>query len=125
MCIIYLHLQRNQFAAFNVTANKASGHNRPGNYGCQFGFDGSSRSLSLELELMEIKQLTQVYQSRNAHPQITTDVHGITDEMVKDAPTFKPVANELRQFLESCDLGGYNSNRFDIRCWSKNFYGRA
>jgi DNA polymerase-3 subunit epsilon len=42
------------------------------------------------------------------------DVHGITDEMVKDAPTFKQVANELKQVLDGCDIGGYNSNRFDI-----------
>ena len=47
-------------------------------------------------------------------PESSTAVHGITDEMVKDAPTFKQVANELRQFLDNCDLGGYNSNRFDI-----------
>jgi DNA polymerase-3 subunit epsilon len=47
-------------------------------------------------------------------PKTSSDIHGITDEMVKDAPTFKDVANEVKQFLESCDLGGYNSNRFDV-----------
>lgn len=47
-------------------------------------------------------------------PQASSDIHGITDEMVKDAPTFKQAANELKQFIENCDLGGYNSNRFDI-----------
>jgi DNA polymerase-3 subunit epsilon len=47
-------------------------------------------------------------------PAASSEVHGITDEMVKDAPTFKQVANEIKQFLENCDLGGYNSNRFDI-----------
>lgn len=47
-------------------------------------------------------------------PAGATQVHGITDEMVKDAPTFKQVANEIKQFLEGCDIGGYNSNRFDI-----------
>jgi DNA polymerase-3 subunit epsilon len=44
----------------------------------------------------------------------SSDIHGITDEMIKDAPTFKQVANEIKQFLENCDLGGYNSNKFDI-----------
>jgi DNA polymerase-3 subunit epsilon len=29
-------------------------------------------------------------------------------------PTFKQIANEIKQFLNNCDLGGYNSNRFDI-----------
>jgi len=47
-------------------------------------------------------------------PAASSAIHGITDEMVKDAPTFKQVANEVKQFLEHCDLGGYNSNRFDI-----------
>jgi DNA polymerase III subunit epsilon len=47
-------------------------------------------------------------------PAGASEIHGISDEMVKDAPTFKQVANELKQFLDNCDLGGYNSNRFDI-----------
>lgn len=47
-------------------------------------------------------------------PKSASDIHGITNEMVKNAPTFKQVANEIRQFLENCDLCGYNSNRFDI-----------
>jgi DNA polymerase-3 subunit epsilon len=47
-------------------------------------------------------------------PVGASDIHGITDDMVKDAPTFRQVANELKQFLDNCDLGGYNSNRFDI-----------
>jgi len=47
-------------------------------------------------------------------PKQASDIHGITDEMVKDAPSFKQVANEIKQFIEHCDLGGYNSNRFDI-----------
>ncbi|MGN6509541.1 MAG: exonuclease domain-containing protein [Chitinophaga sp.] len=47
-------------------------------------------------------------------PAATTAIHGITDDDVKDAPVFKQVANEYRQFLENCDIAGYNSNRFDI-----------
>lgn len=47
-------------------------------------------------------------------PVSSSDIHGITDDMVKDAPSFKQVANEVKQFIENCDLGGYNSNRFDI-----------
>ena len=49
-----------------------------------------------------------------AIPAGSTAVHGITDEMVKDAPSFKQVANECKQFMDHCDIGGYNSNRFDI-----------
>ncbi|MDQ2753126.1 MAG: 3'-5' exonuclease, partial [Bacteroidota bacterium] len=47
-------------------------------------------------------------------PQNVIDIHGITDLMVKDAPVFKQVANEIKQFLDNCDFAGYNSNRFDI-----------
>ena len=32
-------------------------------------------------------------------PQSSSNVHGITDEMVKDAPSFKQIANEIKQFL--------------------------
>jgi DNA polymerase-3 subunit epsilon len=46
-------------------------------------------------------------------PDASAAIHGITDEMVKDAPLFKVVANEFKQFIEGCDLAGYNSNRFD------------
>jgi DNA polymerase-3 subunit epsilon len=54
-------------------------------------------------------------------PQQSIDIHGITDEMVKDAPTFKQAGNELKQFIENCDLGGYNSNRFDIPMLMEEF----
>ena len=54
-------------------------------------------------------------------PASSVDIHGITNEMVKDAPTFKQCANEIKQFLESCDLGGYNSNRFDIPMLMEEF----
>lgn len=47
-------------------------------------------------------------------PKAASDIHGITDDMVKDAPTFAQVAQELKQMLDGCDLSGYNSNRFDI-----------
>jgi DNA polymerase-3 subunit epsilon len=54
-------------------------------------------------------------------PAASTELHGITDEMLKDAPTFKQVANELKQFIENCDLAGYNSNRFDIPLLAEEF----
>ena len=54
-------------------------------------------------------------------PQVTSDIHGITNDMVKDAPTFKQVANEIKQFIENCDLAGYNSNRFDIPILMEEF----
>ncbi len=49
-------------------------------------------------------------------PPETTAIHGISDEDVKDCPTFKQVAHEINNFIKNCDLGGYNSNKFDIPC---------
>ena len=46
-------------------------------------------------------------------PGEVSAIHGITNDMVKDAPTFRQIANEVKQFLEGADLGGYNSNKFD------------
>src|SRR6478672_1925763 len=47
-------------------------------------------------------------------PQVCIDLHGITNEMVKDAPTFRQVAPEIRQFLDGCDLACYNAYRLDM-----------
>lgn len=54
-------------------------------------------------------------------PTGASDVHGITDEMVKDAPNFKQLAQELKQMLDGCDFAGYNSNRFDIPLLMEEF----
>lgn len=47
-------------------------------------------------------------------PAEATAVHGITDEDVKDEPTFRQLAKSLAQFIQGCDFGGFNSNRFDL-----------
>lgn len=47
-------------------------------------------------------------------PLGATKVHGITDEMVADAPTFGRRASRLHAALEGADLGGYNARRFDV-----------
>jgi len=54
-------------------------------------------------------------------PPQATEVHGITDEDVKDAPTFKSIAKSLASQIEGCDLAGYNSNRFDIPLLAEEF----
>lgn len=54
-------------------------------------------------------------------PPSSSEVHGITDEMVKDAPLFKDIAQELKQMLDGCDFAGYNSNRFDIPLLMEEF----
>ncbi len=43
-----------------------------------------------------------------------TRLTGISNEDVKDKPTFKQIANEIFEFIKDADLAGFNSNRFDI-----------
>jgi len=40
--------------------------------------------------------------------------HGIKLEDLEDCPKFSEVANEIKDFIEGCDLGGYNCKKFDI-----------
>jgi DNA polymerase III subunit epsilon len=41
-------------------------------------------------------------------------VHGIYDADVADAPTFAEIAPKVAELIKNSDLGGFNSNRFDI-----------
>ena len=54
------------------------------------------------------------------NPQATA-VHGITNEDVKDCPTFKSIAQTLANDFEGCDFAGYNSNRFDLPLLAEEF----
>ena len=54
-------------------------------------------------------------------PKIVSSIHGITDEMVKDKPTFKDVSNEIFSFIKDCDLAGFNSNKFDVPMLAEEF----
>lgn len=54
-------------------------------------------------------------------PAGATAVHHITDEDVKDCPTFKAVAKSMAAYMEGCDLAGYNSNKFDIPVLAEEF----
>ena len=47
-------------------------------------------------------------------PKEATDVHGISDEDVADKAPFRKRAKSLAEFLEGCDLGGFNIRRFDL-----------
>ncbi len=61
----------------------------------------------------------QIVKTRRINPEMhipeeSTAVHGITDDDVRDCPHFAQIAKSLAQFLEGCDFGGFNSNRFDL-----------
>lgn len=55
-------------------------------------------------------------------PPEVTEIHGITDNDVKDKPYFKDIAPELNTFLKECDFGGFNSNKFDFPFLVEEFY---
>lgn len=54
-------------------------------------------------------------------PAEATAVHGISDEDVANEPTFKELANGIKQFLDNCDLCGFNSNKFDFPILTEEF----
>lgn len=48
-------------------------------------------------------------------------IHGITAADVAGCPRFEQVAAEWRDFMEGCDLHGYNAKKFDVPIlrWAK------
>lgn len=54
-------------------------------------------------------------------PAESSAIHGIYDEDVKDAPLFKQIAKSLAEFMEGCDIAGYNSSRFDVPLLAEEF----
>lgn len=54
-------------------------------------------------------------------PLETSLIHGIYDEDVKDAPTFKDLSAKLFKFLYDADLAGFNSNKFDVPILAEEF----
>jgi len=54
-------------------------------------------------------------------PEEATAVHGIRDEDVADAPSFRQVAKGLLELLEGADLTGFNVARFDIPLLDREF----
>lgn len=69
---------------------------------------------------------TESWYTKRINPEMpisesATAVHGISDDDVKDAPTFKDLAYEIDAFLEGCDLSGYNAIKFDIPVLAEEF----
>lgn len=48
-------------------------------------------------------------------------IHGISDDDVKDCPTFRQIAKSLAKLMEGCDIAGYNSLKFDIPMLAEEF----
>jgi DNA polymerase-3 subunit epsilon len=54
-------------------------------------------------------------------PAAAQAVHGISDEDVKDCPTFAQLAKSMYQWMEGCDIAGYNSISFDVPLLAEEF----
>lgn len=48
-------------------------------------------------------------------------IHGISNEKVANAPTFKQLAQKISDFIGDSDLAGYNSNKYDIPLLAEEF----
>ena len=70
--------------------------------------DGVSRTVTHYIRPVDAE-------GRTVHiPEVTTQIHGITDADVADKPTFRQLAVEIAEFIGDADLAGYNSNKFDV-----------
>lgn len=56
----------------------------------------------------------QLFNPQIAIPEEVINITGITNEMVKDKPTFREKAQEIADFIDDSDFAGFNSNKFDI-----------
>ena len=54
-------------------------------------------------------------------PKEIVELTSITDEMVKDKPTFKDLAPKLAQDFAGCDFAGFNSNCYDVPLLCEEF----
>lgn len=51
-------------------------------------------------------------------PAEAAEVHGISDELVQNSPKFKQISKALKSWFEGCDIGGFNSDNFDVQLLS-------
>ncbi len=55
-------------------------------------------------------------------PPASTEVHKITNEMVKESPSFKNISKAMYDFFDGCDVAGYNLDNFDNGLLHEEFY---
>ena len=81
----------------------------------------------VELSILKIHpDGTEEYKSHRINPGIpipaeATAVHGITDAEVAGEPMFQQYAKSIRDFLDGCDIAGFNVIKFDLPCLEAEF----
>jgi len=79
-----------------------------------------SKDRIVEISILKVfpdgmeKQKTWLVNPEMTIPKEVIAIHGITNEKVANEPTFKQIAKEINNMIKDSDLGGFNSNRFDI-----------
>jgi len=74
----------------------------------------------IELSIYKIQpDGSEDYRSHRVNPGVkipaeTTAVHGITDADVADEPAFSQYAKGVSEFLDGCDISGFNVITFDL-----------
>ena len=54
-------------------------------------------------------------------PKEATEIHGISDEDVASAPEFRRIAKSFHTWLSGADIGGYNSDNYDVPLLMQEF----
>ncbi len=86
-----------------------------------------SRDRIVEISLLKVyPNGTEEVKTRRINPEMpipaeATAVHNISDEDVKDCPTFKQIAKSLAEVLDGSDIAGFNSCRFDVPLLAEEF----
>lgn len=73
------------------------------------------------IKTWRVKPWDYINQSQRLMNPNAQAVHGISDEELKDCPRFYEIADEVQQWLEGCDLAGFNSNKFDLPMLAEEF----
>jgi DNA polymerase-3 subunit epsilon len=74
----------------------------------------------LEIAVIKVMPNGEVLRKSNIlNPTIpilkeSTAIHGISEEDVRDKPTFRDVAKDYAKFFEGADLSGFNILKFDV-----------
>jgi len=96
-------------------------------------FDIETTGLSVaEDRIVEISVIklfpdgSREHKTRRINPEIPVPeesrmIHGISDEDVKDCPTFKQIAKSLADWMSGSDIAGFNSLKFDIPILAEEF----
>ncbi len=81
----------------------------------------------VEISILKVhpngKEEKQTFRLNPEHPisKEAFDIHGISDESVKDKPKFADIAKELLNYFQGSDIAGYNSIKFDVPMLAEEF----